>query len=241
MKFTGEYLDPTGLYHLRARQHDPASGRFLTRDPLPAALGTHLTSAYAYVSNRSTFFVDPTGMIGLPPCWICDAAEAGAEAVGGAASSVGREVGQFVVEHRNEIVAGAAIVACVTTAVGCTVATYALLINTGANVALAGARGDWGCVAAEATAAVAAQGITTLGVKMVVSQRAAMSRTTRNRGKTFRYDMRLSGAQVDTLQQRGGGFVEGVASLADLCGNGAGAPSVHEIAGLSNGLGVNGK
>jgi hypothetical protein len=121
------------------------------------------------------------------------------------------------------------------------VATYALLINTGANVALAGARGDWGCVAAEATAAVAAQGITTLGVKMVVSQRAAMSRTTRNRGKTFRYDMRLSGAQVDTLQQRGGGFVEGVASLADLCGNGAGAPSVHEIAGLSNGLGVNGK
>ena len=33
MKFTGEYLDPTGLYYLRARQYDPVSGRFLTTDP----------------------------------------------------------------------------------------------------------------------------------------------------------------------------------------------------------------
>ena len=33
VKFTGEYQDPTGLYHLRARQYDPASGRFLRLDP----------------------------------------------------------------------------------------------------------------------------------------------------------------------------------------------------------------
>jgi len=34
MKFTGEYLDPTGLYHLRARQYDPAIGRFLRKAPV---------------------------------------------------------------------------------------------------------------------------------------------------------------------------------------------------------------
>ncbi len=38
-KFTGEYADPTGLYHLRARQYDPQTGRFLGRDPRPAAGG----------------------------------------------------------------------------------------------------------------------------------------------------------------------------------------------------------
>lgn len=34
LKFTGEYLDPSGLYHLRARQYDPQLGRFLARDPV---------------------------------------------------------------------------------------------------------------------------------------------------------------------------------------------------------------
>ena len=33
VNFTGEYQDPTGLYHLRARQYDPVSGRFTRTDP----------------------------------------------------------------------------------------------------------------------------------------------------------------------------------------------------------------
>lgn len=37
LKFTGEYLDPTGLYHLRARQYDPSMGRFTRRDPADTA------------------------------------------------------------------------------------------------------------------------------------------------------------------------------------------------------------
>ncbi|MGH2706334.1 MAG: RHS repeat-associated core domain-containing protein [Actinomycetota bacterium] len=32
MRFAGEALDDTGLYHLRARQHDPKTGRFLSLD-----------------------------------------------------------------------------------------------------------------------------------------------------------------------------------------------------------------
>ncbi|MCI0634308.1 MAG: peptidoglycan DD-metalloendopeptidase family protein, partial [Actinobacteria bacterium] len=61
MKFTGQYLDPTDLYHLRARQYDPASGRFLRPDPVDAAVGTPLISAYVYAANRPTVMVDPSG------------------------------------------------------------------------------------------------------------------------------------------------------------------------------------
>jgi RHS repeat-associated protein len=56
-KFTGEYQDATDLYHLRARQYDPATGRFLSRDPIETA-----GSAYAYVGNQPTVFVDPSGL-----------------------------------------------------------------------------------------------------------------------------------------------------------------------------------
>jgi RHS repeat-associated protein len=62
MKFAGEYLDPTGLYHLRARQYDSASGRFLTWDPVAAPTRSPFVSAYAYVANRPTVLIDPSGM-----------------------------------------------------------------------------------------------------------------------------------------------------------------------------------
>ena len=61
MKFAGEYLDPTGHYHLRARQYDPVTGRFLRRDPVDTGVGTPLISAYAYAANRPTVLVDPSG------------------------------------------------------------------------------------------------------------------------------------------------------------------------------------
>ncbi|MGH3111480.1 MAG: RHS repeat-associated core domain-containing protein, partial [Gaiellaceae bacterium] len=61
MKFTGEYLDPTALYHLRARQYDAGSGRFLTRDPAEQTVNESVVSAYAYVANRPTVMVDPSG------------------------------------------------------------------------------------------------------------------------------------------------------------------------------------
>ena len=61
LKFTGEYLDPTGLYHLRARQYDPTLGRFPQRDPVEAPTKIPRISAYAYAGNQPTVFVDPSG------------------------------------------------------------------------------------------------------------------------------------------------------------------------------------
>ena len=66
MKFTGEYLDPTGLYHLRARQYDPLTGRFLRPDPVDASSGSPITSAFVYAGNRPTVMVDPSGETFVP-------------------------------------------------------------------------------------------------------------------------------------------------------------------------------
>jgi RHS repeat-associated protein len=61
IRFAGEQLDPTGLYHLRARQYNPADGRFLTVDPLSPTLTDPYTGAYAYTNNRPTALLDPSG------------------------------------------------------------------------------------------------------------------------------------------------------------------------------------
>jgi RHS repeat-associated protein len=61
MKFAGEYLDPTGLYHLRARQYDSSNGRFLGQDSLGGTADSHAGSLYAYANDDPTRFNDPTG------------------------------------------------------------------------------------------------------------------------------------------------------------------------------------
>lgn len=65
MQFTAEYLDATpGLYHLRARQYDPVVGRFSALDPIATPLTVPYVTAYAYVGNRPTTLVDPSGLKG---------------------------------------------------------------------------------------------------------------------------------------------------------------------------------
>lgn len=62
--FTGEYQDPEWAnYHLRARQYDPATSRFLATDPLAPALSDPAVSAYVYGVDRPSVFVDPSGLI----------------------------------------------------------------------------------------------------------------------------------------------------------------------------------
>jgi len=80
MRFTGEYFDPTGLYHLRARQYDPLTGRFLTRDPVIAPITDSGVSAFGYPANRPTVLIDPSGTLGESGlsrirniCWFCPA------------------------------------------------------------------------------------------------------------------------------------------------------------------------
>jgi len=58
--FTGVLHEPTtALYLMPLRAYDPALGRFLSEDPLPAV------SPYLYVSNAPVDLIDPTGAKGL--------------------------------------------------------------------------------------------------------------------------------------------------------------------------------
>ena len=63
--FQGQYLDPmTGLYNMRARQYDPATGRFTQRDPVTPLIGTPAMSSYVYAGNQPTVTGDPSGQVG---------------------------------------------------------------------------------------------------------------------------------------------------------------------------------
>ena len=112
MKFAGEQLDATSLYHLRARQYDPAIGRFGAQDPLPAWPAAQ--SPYAYVGNMPTRLIDPTGMAGEDAdsggtcgsiwCWLKSAE--GRESIG-----CGLFVGGGIVAGGYVVVVGGAAVA----------------------------------------------------------------------------------------------------------------------------------
>lgn len=60
--FTGAWTDTaTGLVHLRARDYDPATGQFLTVDPLV----DKTRQPYAYVGNNPLLLTDPSGLAAL--------------------------------------------------------------------------------------------------------------------------------------------------------------------------------
>jgi RHS repeat-associated protein len=50
----------TGLYYYRARYYDPATGRFLSEDPV--RWDSDDTNFYRYVLNRPVTYLDPTGL-----------------------------------------------------------------------------------------------------------------------------------------------------------------------------------
>ncbi|XVU27708.1 polymorphic toxin-type HINT domain-containing protein [Actinoplanes sp. CA-054009] len=64
LKFHGAYEDSStgdGNYYMRARNYDPGTGRFSSRDPMPVT--QEATSAYTYGANNPLAFTDPTGMV----------------------------------------------------------------------------------------------------------------------------------------------------------------------------------
>lgn len=61
MKFAGQYLDPTNLYHFGARQYNPATGSFLSPDPEQPETVDPAGSLYAYAEGRPTVVADISG------------------------------------------------------------------------------------------------------------------------------------------------------------------------------------
>ncbi len=61
LKYNAELLEPSGLYHTPARELDPATGAFLSRDPLMQPLAQPAISPYIYVDDQPTVLADPTG------------------------------------------------------------------------------------------------------------------------------------------------------------------------------------
>jgi len=61
LRYTAREFDSeTGLYFYRARYYDPASGRFLSEDPIGFDGGQNF---YAYVRNNPISYADPSGLI----------------------------------------------------------------------------------------------------------------------------------------------------------------------------------
>lgn len=78
LRYEGQYEDvETGLYYLRARYYDPASGQFLTPDAFQAVTG----APYVYVADDPLNGTDPLGL-----CWPSFACPV-ENAIGGAVSS----------------------------------------------------------------------------------------------------------------------------------------------------------
>ncbi|MFM0667994.1 RHS repeat-associated core domain-containing protein, partial [Paraburkholderia sediminicola] len=59
-QYTGRENDGTGLYYYRNRYYSPATGRFISEDPIGYASGQ--TNAYAYVGGNPVQLNDPFGL-----------------------------------------------------------------------------------------------------------------------------------------------------------------------------------
>ena len=60
-RYTGREFDSeTGLYYYRARYYDPATGRFLSEDPIRFRAGVDF---YRYVDNGPLNYRDATGLL----------------------------------------------------------------------------------------------------------------------------------------------------------------------------------
>jgi len=74
-------LTDLGWLHVGERYYDPTVGRFMQRDPIGIRAGVNV---YAYVRNKPTARIDPSGLTTAVPEW--DWGDAGKAAGGGAAS-----------------------------------------------------------------------------------------------------------------------------------------------------------
>lgn len=60
--FVGGTRDVSGLTHLGAREYDPATGRFLSDDPIMNTANPQQVNGYSYSDNNPVTYSDPTGL-----------------------------------------------------------------------------------------------------------------------------------------------------------------------------------
>lgn len=65
--FAGGIKGPTGLYRFGARDYDPLTGRWTSKDPILFAGGD--TNLYGYVLQDPVNFIDPLGLFLSSPQW----------------------------------------------------------------------------------------------------------------------------------------------------------------------------
>ncbi|MBG0831673.1 hypothetical protein HS041_28490 [Planomonospora sp. ID67723] len=77
--FVGGTNDSTGLTHLGAREYDPATGRFISVDPIMDLADPQQIHGYTYANNNPVTFSDPTGLLldGGAQCGIYSACNSG--------------------------------------------------------------------------------------------------------------------------------------------------------------------
>jgi RHS repeat-associated protein len=156
LRFDGQlWDDAVGAYYLRARDYDPATGRFLQPDPIEDPAGRPFLSDYVYAADNPLVLDDP---LGTCPDWLCgtlaaigDAATAAVKGTASAVERAGRGVGtvaQAAWDHREEILLTAAVAGttfCVFASGGaaapCDYAAYALIGLTQLNETYAVATG----------------------------------------------------------------------------------------------------
>ena len=62
LRFESQYLDPTGLYQLRARSMNPVTGTFLSPDPVPPPATSPAISPYLYAADQPGVLEDLSGL-----------------------------------------------------------------------------------------------------------------------------------------------------------------------------------
>ena len=111
-RYTGESYDSaTGLYHLRARDYDPKTGRFISMDEHPGSQSIPLTlNKYLYGNADPVNHVDPSGNMSL------GSVSVGVSAMGSMATMA--NIGRMTFYVARAISIACAMQAGITTAVG---------------------------------------------------------------------------------------------------------------------------
>jgi len=112
-RFHGQWLEAaSGMYHMRARDYDPLTGRFLSRDPAQGDTRVPETlHPYAFANNNALVFSDPSGEFSVTEINISGAIQSGLQGARTAAINEGKKfvrqkIGEFVADQFFNVLKG---------------------------------------------------------------------------------------------------------------------------------------